>query len=44
MAWLVWAHPWIALAVAFATLAALFLVARALWRALRRAASWARGQ
>jgi hypothetical protein len=44
MAWLVWAHPWIALAVAVATLAALFLLARALWRALRRAASWARGQ
>jgi hypothetical protein len=43
MAWLVWAHPWIALAVAVATLAALFLLARALWRALRRAASWARG-
>jgi hypothetical protein len=43
MAWLVWSHPWIALAVAIAALAALFLVARAIWRALRRAATWASG-
>ena len=43
MAWLVWNHPWIALALAIATLAALILVARAIWRALRRAATWVRG-
>jgi hypothetical protein len=43
MAWLVWSHPWIALGVAIALLAALFLVARAAWKALRRAATWLRG-
>lgn len=43
MAWLVWSHPWIALALALALLAALVLVARAVWRALRQAATWARG-
>ena len=43
MAWLVWSHPWIALALALLLLAALFLVARAIWRALRRAATWAQG-
>ena len=44
LAWLVWHHPWTALAVALAILAALFLVARALWRALRRAATWLTGE
>jgi hypothetical protein len=43
MALLVWNHPWVALAVALATLAVLVLLARALWRALRQAASWLRG-
>lgn len=43
MAWLVWSHPWVALGVAVALLAALFLVARAAWKALRRAATWLRG-
>jgi hypothetical protein len=43
MAWLVWSHPWIALALALALLVALVLVARAVWRALRQAATWARG-
>jgi hypothetical protein len=43
MAWLVWSHPWIGLAIALAILAVLFLVARAIWRALRRAATWAQG-
>jgi hypothetical protein len=43
MALLVWNHPWIELAVALVILATLFLVARALWRALRQAASWLRG-
>jgi hypothetical protein len=43
MAWLVWSHPWIALAFAITALLAVFLVARAIWRALRRAATWARG-
>ncbi len=43
LSWLVWHHPWIALAVALAILCALFLVARALWRALRRAATWLAG-
>jgi hypothetical protein len=42
-AWLVWSHPWLALVIALAVLALLFLVARAIWRALRRAAIWARG-
>jgi hypothetical protein len=43
MAWLVWNHPWIALALAIAMLAALILLARAIWKALRQAATWARG-
>ena len=43
MAWLVWSHPWVALGLAVALLAALFLVARAAWKALRRAATWIRG-
>ncbi len=43
MAWLVWAHPWIALGLAILILATLFLLALAAWRALRRAATWARG-
>ena len=43
MAWLAWSHPWIALLVALATLAALALVARAIWRAIRRAAGWVQG-
>jgi hypothetical protein len=43
MAWLVWNHPWIALVVALAVLGALFLLARAAWRALRRMATWVQG-
>ena len=43
MAWLVWSHPWLALAVASALLVLLFLVTRAIWGALRRAATWMRG-
>jgi hypothetical protein len=43
MAWLVWSHPWIALALALALLVVLVLVARAVCRALRQAATWARG-
>jgi len=43
MAWLVWSHPWIALAFAIAMLGALILVARAIWKAMRQAATWARG-
>jgi len=43
MAWLVWSHPWIALVLALALLVVLVLVARAVWRALRQAATWARG-
>jgi hypothetical protein len=43
MALLVWNHPWVALAAALVTLAVLVLLARALWRALRQAASWMRG-
>jgi hypothetical protein len=43
MAWLVWSHPWIALAFAIAMLAVLIVVARAIWKALRQAATWARG-
>ena len=43
MAWLVWSHPWVALALAIALLGALILVARAVWKALRQAATWARG-
>jgi len=43
MAWLVWSHPWVALALAFTLLGALILVARAVWKALRQAATWARG-
>jgi hypothetical protein len=44
MAWLVWSHPWIALALALVLLVALVLVVRAVWRALRQAATWARGR
>jgi hypothetical protein len=43
MAWLVWSHPWVALALAIGLLAALFLLARAVWKALRRAATWVQG-
>lgn len=43
MAWLVWSHPWIALGLALSVLLVLFLLARAVWRALRRAATWAQG-
>jgi hypothetical protein len=43
MAWLVWSHPWIALVLALALLTLLFLLARAIWRALRRAATWVQG-
>ncbi|HTP49821.1 MAG TPA: DUF4126 domain-containing protein [Anaeromyxobacteraceae bacterium] len=43
LAWLVWHHPFAALAAALALLAALVLLARALWRALRRAAEWIAG-
>ncbi len=43
MAWLVWSHPWIALGVALSILVLLFLVARAIWAALRRAATWVSG-
>ena len=40
MAWLVWSHPWVALLVALALLVTLALLARAIWRSLRRAATW----
>jgi hypothetical protein len=40
---LVWHHPWVALALALLLLAALFLVARMVWRTLRRAATWLAG-
>jgi hypothetical protein len=40
---LVWHHPWIALVLALLLLAALFLVARVVWRTLRRAAGWLAG-
>jgi prephenate dehydrogenase len=43
MAWLVWSHPWLALVVAAFLLVLLFLVTRAIWGALRRAATWMRG-
>jgi hypothetical protein len=43
MAWLVWSHPWLALGIAVLLLVLLFLVTRALWGALRRAATWMRG-
>jgi len=43
MAWLVWSHPWIALAFVIAIMAVLIVVARAVWQALRQAATWARG-
>jgi hypothetical protein len=43
LAWAIWAHPWIALAVALLLLAAAVLAARALWRAVRRAAGWLAG-
>ena len=41
--WLVWHHPFVALGLSLAVLAGLFLLARALWRAIRRAASWLSG-
>lgn len=37
LAWLVWNHPWLALALALLLLVALVLAVRALWRAARRA-------
>jgi hypothetical protein len=43
LAWAIWAHPWIALAAALLLLCAAFLAARALWRAVRRAAGWLAG-
>ncbi|HET8733083.1 MAG TPA: DUF4126 domain-containing protein [Anaeromyxobacteraceae bacterium] len=43
MAWLVWSHPWVALALALVLLATLALLARAAWRSLRRAATWLSG-
>jgi hypothetical protein len=43
MAWLVWNHPWLALVIAVFLLVLLFLVTRAIWGALRRAATWMRG-
>ena len=36
LVWAVWSHPWISLAAALALLALLFLLVRALWRAVRR--------
>jgi hypothetical protein len=38
-----WSHPWIALAFTILTLVVLIVVARAIWKALRQAAKWARG-
>jgi hypothetical protein len=43
MAWLVWSHPWLGLAIALSLLLVVFLVARVIWGALRRAATWMRG-
>jgi len=43
VSWLAWHHPWLALAVALTVLVSLFLLARALWRALRRATGWLAG-
>jgi hypothetical protein len=43
MAWLAWSHPWVALVLALSLLTLLFLLARAIWRALRRAATWVQG-
>src|SRR5512137_2619970 len=43
MAWLVWSHPWVALAIALVLLVLLVLLTRALWGALRRAATWMKG-
>lgn len=39
VSWAVWDHPWIALAVAIALLAMLYLLVRALWRTVKRAIS-----
>jgi hypothetical protein len=39
LAWAIWSHPWIALAVALGLLAAAVLLARAAWRLVRRAAA-----
>jgi hypothetical protein len=39
LAWAIWNHPWVALAVALGLLLAAFLLARAAWRMIRRAAS-----
>ncbi|MBK9517755.1 MAG: DUF4126 domain-containing protein [Anaeromyxobacter sp.] len=36
LAWAVWEHPWLSLAVALGTLVALFLLVRALWRVVGR--------
>jgi hypothetical protein len=43
MAWLVWSHPWVALGIVVLLLVLLFLVTRAVWGAVRRAATWMRG-
>lgn len=43
MAWLVWSHPWLGLAIALSLLLVVFLVARVIWGALRRATTWMRG-
>jgi hypothetical protein len=37
LGWAIWSHPWISLAAALALLGLLFLVVRALWRAVGRA-------
>jgi hypothetical protein len=39
LAWAIWSHPWIALAVALGLLAAAVVLARAAWRLVRRAAA-----
>jgi hypothetical protein len=43
MAWLVWSHPWLALLTVVLLLVLLFLVTRAIWGAVRGAATWMRG-
>jgi hypothetical protein len=43
LGWAIWAHPWIALAIALLLLGAAFLAARLLWRAVRRATGWLAG-
>src|SRR5512137_828688 len=42
-AWLVWSHPWLALALALLVLLALALLARLAWGALRRVGAWMAG-